>query len=392
MRRHSHRLLPKNAILALTLAAAVSMGAVGPAQARVLDELLLGSILEGSARGVTRMYVGGDLMPFVGTSTFTGGRARRHVSLNLIGGLSGAVQGIGLAGGFNLVRGYSGGVLLAGGFNIVRHGSEGAQLAGGFNWSGLAFRGIQGAGAFNHARGFVQGMQLAGAYNYAGLRVTGAQLAAGFNIARGHLVGLQMSGGFNYSRGVTGIQIAPVNISKGPVSGLQLGLVNVAQRSTLSLGLLNFISDGRTHLSALISECRFMSLNLKHGSDYFHNIYSIGVRPTATGISWSVGLGLGWHIPLPARFFVDIDLVANHVNEGREFTMELNLLSTARAVIGWRPFPGIGIVAGPTLNVFVSKVGDPTRYAPFQSDETGQRDEPVVAAIWPGFVVGLQFF
>ncbi len=342
--------------------------------------------------------LGVDLLPGVGSSSYEGPYAVRSLSLNVIGGKTYGLRGIELGSAFNIETGFVEGAQGAGAFNLNFGRLQGAQGAGGFNYAGEV-EGVQGAGGFNVSRGGVQGVQGAGGLNVAlgdlkgvqgsgginyahavdgvqagaGLNVArsvegvqasgganlamgdmaGVQGATGLNVVTGDLSGLQASGGLNVVTGdVRGMQMAPVNVATGDVSGLQLGVVNVAKSSDVSLGLLNFIWNGRTHLDVWGDSWGFAHGGIRHGSRYLHNIYWGGV-PAMGGeaATWTVGLGLGGHIPLGERAAIDLDLLAHAVNEGVWWSDRLNLLNQGRAVLVLNPLERLGVYAGPTYDV-----------------------------------------
>jgi len=391
--------------------------------------------------------IGVDILPMVGTSTFARGTDRRAVSFNLIGGYAGAVDALEVAGVFNLERHRVSGLQLAGTFNanagtltgsqlagavnltggwarghqlsgaanVVGSGLEGAQLTGGANLAG-AVRGLQASGAANLAAGDLRGAQLSGgvnlvsgpvdgaqisgAANLAGGPVDGAQLTGGLNIggpvrgvqisgaanlAHGPVRGSQLSGGVNVAAGgVSGLQLAPVNVAAGHAR-FQVGVVNIARRSDISLGLVNVIAEGRTHVDVWANETGVVHAGLKHGGDHFHNVYAVGFRPLGDLPIWTATVGWGLHTTLVGPVFLDADLVASHVNRMGAWNNGLNLVSTARAVGGVRLLPGVAVTAGLSYNVLTSTCG----YGPEGGRLVYEWRGGAVSA-WPGFQLGVQ--
>jgi hypothetical protein len=181
---------------------------------------------------------GGDVVPYVGSSSSAAGRAAaRRVSLNLLGGLSRGTGTFEGAGVWNVDTQFVCGVQGAGAGNVVAGPLRGLQGAGAFNFAGGSAAGAQGAGAFNYAGGWVRGAQVAGALNVAGGRVRGAQVAGALNVA---VPGGGDGGAGGAGRGAgegaappaafEGGQVAgALNVAWGPLRGAQVaGAVNVA--------------------------------------------------------------------------------------------------------------------------------------------------------------------
>jgi len=196
---------------------------------------------------------------------------------------------------------------------------------------------------------------------------------------------------------VRGAQIAPLNIATGRVHGLQLGVVNISEQADFALGLLNIFWKGRTHLELTSAESGTTTLALKHGGERFHYIYSVGVRPRTNGdaTDFSAGLGLGGRIPISERFFLDVDGIVQHFfGADRLDQGELRLLTTARAMLGFRLVDGVSIVAGLSYNIYVSDEDEATIDGLFGSSVLDERSVTggMRTTGWPGFVAGVQLF
>ena len=70
-----------------------------------------------------------------------------------------------------------------------------------------------------------------------------------------------------------------VNVARGPVSGAQIGLVNVADTCSFCLGLVSVVRRGRLHLDLWGQESGLLMVGIKHGGLALHNIYGVGVQP-----------------------------------------------------------------------------------------------------------------
>ncbi|MFT4974663.1 MAG: hypothetical protein ACI8S6_000546 [Myxococcota bacterium] len=352
---------------------------------------------------LTPVEIGGDVVPMVGTSTHSQGNDERAISVNLIGyagGIDGVelsavaaidrlhMHGVQLAGAANLVGADVEGIQAAGAVNIVGQGVDGLQFAGGANIAGGSVDGVQGSGGANIVGLDVDGVQLAGGANITGGSVDGVQGAGGVNITGGVVDGAQLAGGLNIAGGIDGVQIAAANFSGGHVSGAQIGVVNIARTSDFSLGLVNIIWEGRTHVDVWATETGFINAAFKHGGERFHYIYGAGYRPGSGDLpgAWSGMVGMGGHTELTQRLFVDSDVISAYVHDA-EAAYGLNLLNTARLVGGVQLTHRLALLAGPTYNVLVSETCGPKYAGP---GTTVFNPGPVQVRGWPGVMVGVQ--
>ena len=355
---------------------------------------------------LTPVGIGWDIVPMVGTSAWAHGTEERAISLSLIAGYTGAVDGVELSTAVNIDRLYMDGVQLSGAANLVGGNAAGVQLSGGVNVVGQNAAGVQGAGGVNLVAGGADGLQMAGGVNVVALDMDGVQLAGGVNVVAGSVDGLQAAGGvnvaggvvdgvqaaggLNVSGGIDGAQLAPVNYSAGHVDGIQIGVINVARTSDFSLGVINIILEGRTHIDGWVNEGGFAWSAFKHGGEGFHYIYGAGYRPgpEALPAAWGVVLGIGGHTTVGQRFFLDTDLLAQQINEGGAiWSSGISLQNTARAVVGLQLLDHVSLLAGPSYNVLVSDSCGPKYSGP----GTVVFDEgPVQVRGWPGWMVGLE--
>ena len=334
--------------------------------------------------------VGIDILPGVGASKESIGQDDRDLSLGLIGTYAGGVSGLEASTVVGIVRTRVDGVQMTGGINIVGSEVDGFQAAGGMNLAGASIDGFQAAGGANVAGGEVDGFQLAGGINIAGGAVDGMQMAGGINIAGGEVDGPQLAGGINIADGVDGVQAAPINISSDDVDGVQLGIINIARDSDVSLGIINVIYEGRTHVDVWQSSTGFTEFALKHGGRKFHYIYGGGVRPQGPCPEWALTLGAGGHFQLSNSLFIDADLLARHVSPSNGFLAATNTLATARAVAGLQVFEHIAITGGFTANTLISTVQSGEKYAKDGSMVGGNNG--VATRTFPGVQFGVQLF
>ncbi|WP_437604759.1 hypothetical protein WMF20_26525 [Sorangium sp. So ce834] len=386
-----------------------------------------------SLPGAKNVFLGADIAPFVGTSTFDGTNVVRRYSLNLAGGYTAGIAGLEAGVGVNIASSFLCGAQLAAGANLALGPARGAQIALGLNLA----RSLSGAqvGSINVAAGAVDGAQ-GGVLNVAAGAVDGAQIGA-INVAAGASADLQLGvanaavsdatgvqlGAINLAVGAatdvqiglanlaasrstdtqlslinvaagesTDVQIGLLNVATGKVEGMQIGIVNYADDSPFSLGLLNFIRNGRLHVDVWGMESGIAMAGLKNGSDHFHNIYGIGVRLSGDHPRMVFSLGLGGRISLGERAYADLDLLGYSIHEPSTANPSASLVQ-ARAVLGVRLFPELAVFGGPSYNVAFGDTAEDARLSPYGSTSFADSADDVNPwRGWPGIVVGVEAF
>lgn len=357
-----------------------------------------------------------SVLPFIGTNTRESDDVSNNLSLNLLWGVNGGVNGMEVGGGINMVRNDMNGFQVAGLGNKVNHNMTGTQFGGIFNYAGGTTRGFQVAGVVNYAnnaeaaqaagfanmvRGNVTGMQTAGLFNVVGgnaraLQASGLfnktggdskfQAAGGFNRSRGSSK-WQASGLFNLSRGNTKFQISSLfnradnvqvgqfgtlNRAKGNMQGLQIGLINISDTvSGVPIALINIVKRGYNKFEIYGSEILHGNFQLKLGANRFYNIFHVGARvpPGDGSYIWGIGYGIGKVSKLSKRSTLNWELMAMHINENEPWTNTLNSIGQFRWLWNHQLGSSIGFFIGPTANVMISQLRNP---------ETGIIKSPVV--------------
>ncbi len=392
-----------------------------------------------------------SLIPWISTVGFQDSNRNitTNLSLNIIAGYHTKLDGLELggmlnikgveargaqfAGVGNIVGGVVDGFQIAGGLNAVGRNVEGFQISGGLNATGGDLNGFQAAG-LNAIGGSVRGFQAAGGGNFAahnlqGLQITpgvnlvgrnvlgrSLQAAAGVNIA-GNLEGTQLSaaanialgwdqkanmpyagtqiGLANIALGGIGTQIGVLNIA-GHVSTAQVGLLNVSGRmSGIPLGLISFVKDNPLHLQLWGSDTEVANLGIRIGSRYVYSLLMVGSYPHDDLGRWSSGFGIGGHIPLSRRFFLNVDFITRQVGytDGSEeetwWYDEHTVLNKLRLGFGWEQHKWFSVFGGVSLNFLVSDRWDTSDFG-FGFDRVYRSDD-ITARIWPGFFAGVQF-
>ena len=346
-----------------------------------------------------------QIVPGFGVSGFDGSDVEQGFSLDLIAGRVAALDGLELSTVLAWETERARGVQLSGAVGLVEGPLSGLQLAGGASVVTGDVSGVQGATALDLAGGHISGIQAASGVNIAG-SLTGAQLAAGVNVSRGpstgfqgagvnvavgELVGMQAAGGVNVVAGdMTGLQVAPLNVTTGRVRGVQLGVVNYAEDVDAPIGILSIVKNGQHHVDVWGSDAVPVAVAAHIGGKYVYNLFAAGTNPVGDRTKWLLGLGIGGHIPLTEddAWFMDLDLLTWHINEGSHWTNDLHLLNQARVMGGYRFAPRFAVFGGVSANVLTSRVSDGADWRLGAIDSWEHNGTRMVA--WPGFLLGVR--
>jgi hypothetical protein len=327
-----------------------------------------------------------SLVPPLSVNALYRFRTVNAVSLDLLLGDAAALEGLELS-GLGSRNGEVRGVQVAGLANWVQSGAyggsgdaRGAQVAGLTNLTGGALRGAQVAGLVNTAGAPSSGVQLAGLANVAP-EVDGLQLAGLTNVAS-TVQGVQLAGLANVAAGPSTVQLALVNVSP-QVTGLQLGLVNVAEDADVSVGLVSWVRHG-THDAALAATEYGVLLEADTGGRSVYGILTAGATYGSHPRRYLAGLGLGWRALAGDTLVIDVQGTAMQMLDEDRVTERY--LCTARAVAAVRLVGPLSVFAGPTFNVFVD--GEPQKIEPVGYGWKVGSD----VQLWPGFLAGLRLF
>ncbi|WP_229212642.1 STN and carboxypeptidase regulatory-like domain-containing protein [Dyadobacter soli] len=309
-----------------------------------LGRLFLSQRLRAQSQNIGRIFVSlpyqASLTPGLGTHGRMSGQVVNKVSLNVAGGYTAGVNGVEIAGGFNISKENVRYVQLAGAFNVVSGHVNGVQVAGFSNnvldslhgvqlsgFSGMVRKhvgGVQVSGFLSRAGGGIAGAQVTGAIGLIRNGGHGAQISGGYNQVRGVFEGVQIagaannardsiratqiSGGLNMARNIKGVQLAPFNYAK-VMRGVQIGIVNIADSSSgASIGLFNIIKKSTSNISVYATDFAPLNVAWKMGTHKFYSLLMAG-----TGISndkkiqtFGAGFGREFFPFKKAGFFVEI--------------------------------------------------------------------------------------
>ncbi|MCA9663460.1 MAG: caspase family protein, partial [Myxococcales bacterium] len=311
-------------------------------------------------------------------------RLLNHASISFGTSAVAQIEGLDLALAASTIHERLSGAQLAAGVTRLMGDGVGLQGAAGLTIVDGAFEGLQWSVIANTAKTEMRGAQLTSVFNYAN-ELRGVQLGGVANHAR-EMRGFQL-GMVNTSGALRGASIGLVNVTRGRVDGLQLGLVNYADDADASIGLLPLSRKGGVHLDVWTSDLAAFNLGLRLASRRTYTMLTAGVHPFGAGSGWMVGLGLGGRFTPTDALFIDLDNIVYVTQPGFErMSSPPRLVDSLRLLIGWRPHERFSIYAGPTLNVGVDVRGANDHFRigyPYAS----YRDDWVM--IWPGAALGV---
>ncbi|WP_119079863.1 LA_2272 family surface repeat-containing protein [Chitinophaga alhagiae] len=416
-----------------------------------LGKRLLSSTLRRQTQNISRFFaekpIQSSLVPSLGSHGKMAGQVVNKFSLNIVGGYAAGLDGVEVAGGFNInkkdvqyaqvaglfnmVGGHMKGAQATGGMNrimksargaqaagianIVDSSLTGAQAAGGINKSGGNSQGAQVAGLANVSYGDFSGMQAAGGLNTIRGQAAGAQVSGLSNFNEGQLTGIQVTGGLNHTKGqVSGLQIAGIyNSSGGDLGGLQLagaanringssrgmqlGLFNYARHlGGLQFGLIN-VADSSTGTSIglvnIVRKNGYYKVTLS-SSDLLpvqiavktgrRQFYSMLVAGK-DGHQHSLGFGIGREFTLYKNLLLTTELVQQTVF-GNAWEIHATV-GRLLPLLNYRLTPWLAIQAGPALSIGEYSIEQPAPGKGYPSFANGDGFTG-----WLGWQAGITLF
>jgi hypothetical protein len=331
-----------------------------------------------------------------------------------LGGLAnldyGNVKCVQVGGLANLVSGTSSGVQVAGIVNTVAQDVNGVQVAGIVNIDGAkvdyvqvagianlvqdTVRAVQVGGIANLNNSYTEGVQIAGIYNHS-RNVLGTQIAGIANYCD-TISGSQISGLVNNASVVNGFQLSGLVNRGGEVNGSQLGFLNIANTvSGVPIGFMSIVKTGYHKVEIATDENLIGTLSFRTGVDAFHNIFIGGVQITEKPSLWTFGYGLGSAIKLSRKWYLDVDLTAQHMYlSNTDFSY--NMLAKGFLGVEYRFGNNFSIAAGPTFNWYNTEIpgaeSDPIWNKIEQRTVYNDINGNFMNRLWVGGKVAIRFF
>jgi len=297
-----------------------------------------------------------NLVENMGIGRFFVSSKQRLQSLNISGFLANSPFQASLTPGLSSHGMMSSQVINKASFNILggySAGLNGIEMAGLFNMDKTDVRFVQAAGLFNIVGGSVEGLQMAGAVNSVIGNMSGFQVAGLFNHTRKDVKGVQMTGAANMTGGtMKGVQIAGLFNYAKTVKGVQFGLVNVADSSSgYSIGLLNLVKKNGYHKISLSSnELINTNLSIKTGTQKLYSILMIGQNLSDTAKITALGLGLGHDIVMNKKLSLAVEYTAQLISTGK--WNDVSGLNKLQVNLQFKIFNWLTIFGGPSYSLY----------------------------------------
>ena len=230
------------------------------------------------------------------------------------------------------------------------------------------FAGFQAGALASRVDGIFIGMQNGGIYNKVGSDFFGFQVSGVVNEVIGDFTGFQVSGIHNTSHrvkfaqiagisnqatDVEGVQIAGIVNNAKHVKGVQIGLINRSEKlDGIAIGLVNLSKSGSIHLVSWGSLNEDYQIGVKFApNDYWYTTLTMGQQALPSGQNRlsSFESHMGFHVPLAAKFYAEIDLGSGNTIPDKFWSWESgesqHILET-RLGIGVQITPRFSVVAG----------------------------------------------
>lgn len=344
------------------------------------------------------------------------------VSLNMLAGVTGAVDGLEIGGISNVNKYYTRGIQVAGISNINGTSNTGLQLAGINNVNGASSKGAQFAGICNITGGSVKGGQFAGIANISGGELKGIQGSGIVNIASGNSTALQLAGIGNAADSIKGLQAGGIinvagsakaaqvagigNIADevdgaqiggifniaGNVKGVQLaGIINICDSiEGIPIAMISIVGkNGYRRWDISANETFYVNITYKIGIRELYTMFSLGYRPGEDENNMGLGFGIGSNKTIGKRSGIELELHSYQIS--RYLWMdEDNSLYTIRMHYVYNFGERFALFAGPSFNfMHAAQTSDADEIAPSWA---GNHYTSVYNwSSWAGFNAGVRF-
>jgi hypothetical protein len=253
-------------------------------------------------------------------------------------------------------------------------------------------KGFQMGGLANYVSDTVTGLQLGGLCNVMTSKLRGAQVAGLVNIVTNNLDGWQVAGLVNVAVNRNrGVQIAGLLNYAGTVSGLQLGVFNVAKRvdSGVPIGVFSYVHRGYHLVEISGNEVFYGNIAFKTGVRSFYNIISAGI---GSDYKLNITYGIGTIFTLKKKLSMNIDGLAGFVYHPTGVTYR-GLLCKFAPAIEYRFAKHFAMFAGPVYNCYVFPKDEPNATSRGLSNYDFYYSSTANSTIqmWIGGVFGLRF-
>lgn len=254
-------------------------------------------------------------------------------------------KGFLLAGVSNIIKGSAGGFQVAGLTNLISGNSGGFMVSGLLNTYKNA-TGVQIAGFANLSMGDVENFQLAGFLNTSG-NLHAVQIGGFANLSK-KVNGLQLAGFINKANDVKGVQASGfINIAK-KVNGVQLsGFINIADSSDYPIGVVNIIKNGEKSLGLSMDETFTTMVLFRSGGRVLYGIIGTGYNFKNKDFKYAFEGGLGANLVNRKSFRIRAEAISLVLTRFEKVYCQRTFLHIFPSV---RIDHYFDIYAGPTIN------------------------------------------
>jgi len=315
-------------------------------------------------------------------------------SLNVIGGYTAGVDGVEIAGMFNITKGHVKKFQIAGLYNGIGGSVDGLQIAGLLNDVRTKVNGVQVAGLANHVRQDMDGVQVAGLVNIVSKDMRGTQIAGLMNISSKQTDGMQIAGLGNIAaKGLKGMQIGGLfNYSK-EMNGMQIGLININGKSNgYSIGLINYAQRGYHKISMSTNETLNANIALKTGNAKLYNMILASRNFSDSAKVDGYGLGFGHDFIFSNRVSIAAELTGQALYLGNwDYA---NILSRFQTNVQIEVVKGITIFGGPVYSAYRTEAPEGSTTKGYKQQIVPARHHDLGTNLkgWWGWNVGLTLF
>ncbi|QNL48615.1 carboxypeptidase-like regulatory domain-containing protein [Olivibacter sp. SDN3] len=282
----------------------------------------------------------------------------------------------------NLIGGYSAGV-------------DGVEIAGVFNLDRLHVQYVQAAGVLNMVGGGLSGVQLSGVYNTVMDTLKGVQAAGVFNLVGKNASGVQLAGVANGADTLKGVQVAGIVNKAKYNKGFQFGLINVADTSSgVSLGMINWIGNGFKRLSISTNETLFANVDFKSGTQKFYTVVSIGAGTWSKDRIFVTGFGVGREFKRKKQqkgsSYFATELLSHQLLSSRDDNF---LWLKGQVLYHHKINRTINFYMGPSINfIHLNKFIDSEPFVAIPFNGYPHLIDNIDSKLWIGLGLGLSFF
>jgi len=313
----------------------------------------------------------------LGTNGFKSYQNTNNVSLNMLIGFNGGLQGVELAGLGNINNGDIKGVQASGLMNVVNGNVNGGQVSGMFNINTGSAKGLQSAGLFNFNKGNFDNIQLAGLFNSNYGNANGLQIAGLFNSnlnlpSQESTKLIQLSGLINQNAGVTkGLQISGIlNVAvdslngfqggfinlASSVKGVQIGFINICTKKSdvIPIGFINIVKGGLYELELNAGDVLYANVSFKMGVEKFYTIFKTGFSVYNGETVYNHGIGFGRYFDVNEKSKIAVDLTTNNISKYPLYSTSLDMLNKIDINYKYKITNNFSVFAGPSYNTYIT--------------------------------------